>query len=136
MTARDDHTTAKQTLPPFAWSVFCVKNPTSVGAAGLTDPLPWSQALSRQLAAVNDKVNKQRGKYVARSGKVKTLEGAPLDTSLIAIMAFPSTEHAEAFVADPSYAPYAAARKGGSESRFQLIDDTDAAGTISYRTKA
>jgi uncharacterized protein (DUF1330 family) len=51
-------------------------------------------------------------------------------------MAFPSTKHAEAFVADPSYAPYAAARQGGSESRFQLIDDTDAAGTISYLTKA
>ena len=61
MTARDDHTTAthamQQTLPPFAWSEFKVKHPTSVGAAGLTDPLPWSLALSRQLAAVNDKVN-------------------------------------------------------------------------------
>jgi uncharacterized protein (DUF1330 family) len=51
-------------------------------------------------------------------------------------MTFPSTKHAEAFVADPAYAPFAAARKGGSESRFQLIDDTDAAGTISYLTKA
>jgi predicted transglutaminase-like cysteine proteinase len=58
MTAKDDHTTAMQkALPPFAWSEFKVKHPTSVGAAGLTDPLPWSQALSRQLAAVNSKVN-------------------------------------------------------------------------------
>jgi hypothetical protein len=28
-----------------------------------------------------------------------------------------------------------AARQGGSESRFQLIDDTDVAGTISYLIK-
>ena len=42
---------------------------------------------------------------------------------------------AEAFVADPAYAPYVAARQSGSESRFQLIDDTDVAGTISYLAK-
>jgi uncharacterized protein (DUF1330 family) len=44
-------------------------------------------------------------------------------------------EAAEAFVADPEYAPYAAARQGGSDSRFQLIDDTDLAGTIPYLPK-
>jgi hypothetical protein len=32
-------------------------------------------------------------------------------------------------------APYAAARQAGSESRFQLIDDTDVAGTIPYLPK-
>jgi uncharacterized protein (DUF1330 family) len=80
-------------------------------------------------------VHKHGGKYLARSGNVRTLEGAPLDTSLIAIIAFPSPKQAEAFVADPAYAPYIAARRRGSESRFQLIDDTDLAGTISYLTK-
>jgi uncharacterized protein (DUF1330 family) len=63
------------------------------------------------------------------------LEGKPLDTTLIALLQFPSAEAAEAFVTDPEYAPYAAARKGGSESRFQLIDDTDLAGTIPYLPK-
>ena len=87
-------------------------------------------------ASVHDIVHRHGGKYLSRSGNVKTLEGGPSDTSLIAIMVFPTTKQAEAFVADPSYAPYAAARQGGSESRFQLIDDTDAAGTISYLTKA
>ena len=87
-------------------------------------------------ASVHDIVHKHGGKYLSRSGNVKTLEGGPSDTSLIAIMAFPSTKNAEAFVADPAYAPYATARQGGSESRFQLIDDSDAAGTISYLTKA
>jgi uncharacterized protein (DUF1330 family) len=79
--------------------------------------------------------NKHGGRYLSRSGNVKTLEGTPPDTSLIAIMAFPSTKHAEAFVSDPAYAPYMAARKAGSESRFQLIDDSDLAGTISYLNK-
>ena len=84
---------------------------------------------------VHDIVHKHGGKYLSRSGNVKTVEGAPADVSLVAIMTFPSAKHAEAFVADPEYAPYGAARRQGSESRFQLIDDTDLAGTISYLTK-
>jgi uncharacterized protein (DUF1330 family) len=87
-------------------------------------------------ASVHELVHKHGGKYLARSGNVKTLEGKPLDTTLIAIMAFPSAQAAKAFVGDPQYAPFATARQGGSESRFQLIDDTDLAGTISYLPKA
>ena len=49
-------------------------------------------------ASVHDLVHKHGGKYLSRSGNVKTLEGAPLDTSLIAIMAFPSAKAAESFV--------------------------------------
>jgi len=86
-------------------------------------------------ASVHDIVHKHGGKYLSRSGNVKTLEGTPPDTSLIAIMAFPSIKDAEAFVADPAYAPYVAARRAGSESRFQLIDATDLAGTITYLNK-
>jgi uncharacterized protein (DUF1330 family) len=85
--------------------------------------------------SVHDLVHKHGGKYLARSGNVKTLEGKPLDTSLIAILQFPSGEAVNAFLTDPRYAPFAAARKDGSESRFQLIDDTDLAGTISYLPK-
>ena len=87
-------------------------------------------------ASVHDLVHKHGGKYLSRSGNVKTLEGAPLDTSLIAIMAFPSIKAAKSFVTDPAYTRYAAARRSGSESRFQLIDDTDLAGTVPYLAKA
>jgi uncharacterized protein (DUF1330 family) len=86
-------------------------------------------------ASVHDLVRKHGGKYLSRSGNVKTLEGKPLDTTLIAIMQFPSAKAAEGFVTDPQYAPYVAARQDGSESRFQLIDDTDLAGTIPYLPK-
>jgi uncharacterized protein (DUF1330 family) len=50
-------------------------------------------------------------------------------------MQFPTANAAEAFVNDPEYAPFVAARRRGSESRFQLIDDTDVAGTIPYLPK-
>lgn len=86
-------------------------------------------------ASVHELVHKHGGRYLSRSGQVKTLEGKPLETNLIAIMEFPSTAAAEAFVNDPDYAPFVAARRQGSESRFQLIDDTDLAGTIPYLRK-
>jgi uncharacterized protein (DUF1330 family) len=86
-------------------------------------------------ASAHGLVHKHGGKYLARSGNVKTLEGKPLDTSLIALMQFPTADAAQAFIADPNYAPLAAARKDGSDSRFQLIDDTDLAGTIPYLRK-
>jgi uncharacterized protein (DUF1330 family) len=86
-------------------------------------------------ASVHDLVHKHGGKYLSRSGNVKTLEGKPLDTTLIALIEFPSAKAVEAFVTDPKYAPFAASRRDGSESRLQLIDATDLAGTIPYLAK-
>jgi uncharacterized protein (DUF1330 family) len=86
-------------------------------------------------ASVHDIVHKHGGKYLSRSGNVKTLEGNPLDTTFIALLEFPSAEAVKAFATDPKYAPHAAARQAGSESRFQLIDDTDVAGTNSLSAK-
>jgi len=86
-------------------------------------------------ASVHELVHKHGGKYLSRSGKVKTLEGKPRETSLIALMAFPSATAAEAFVTDPNYAPFVRARQEGSDSQFQLIDDSDLAGTIPYLPK-
>jgi len=86
-------------------------------------------------ASVHDLVHKHGGRYLSRSANVKTLEGQPRDTTLIALMAFPSSGAAQAFVADPKYAPFVAARQKGSISEFQLIDDTDVAGTIPYLAK-
>jgi uncharacterized protein (DUF1330 family) len=86
-------------------------------------------------ASVHNLVHKHGGKYLSRSGNVTTLEGKPLDTTLIALLQFPSADAVKAFATDPKYAPYAAARQDGSESRFQLIDDTDLAGKIPYLPK-
>jgi uncharacterized protein (DUF1330 family) len=84
---------------------------------------------------VHNLVHKHGGKYLSRCGNVKTLEGKPLDTTVIALLEFPSAEAVQAFATDPQYAPYAAARQAGSDSRLQLLDDTDVAGTISYLRK-
>jgi uncharacterized protein (DUF1330 family) len=86
-------------------------------------------------ASVHELVHKHGGKYLSRSRNVKTLEGKPLDTTFIALLEFPSAEAVQAFATDPKYAPYAKARQAGSESRLQLIDDTDVAGTIPYLPK-
>jgi uncharacterized protein (DUF1330 family) len=85
---------------------------------------------------VHDIVHRHGGRYLSRTGNVKTLEGEPLDTDLIALIEFPTKDAVTAFATDPLYAPFAAARRSGSNSRLQLIDDADLAGTISYLNKA
>jgi uncharacterized protein (DUF1330 family) len=87
-------------------------------------------------ASVHDIVHKHGGKYLARSGNVKTLEGKPSSSTLIALIEFPSADAVRAFLSDPDYAPFAAARQAGSDSKIQLIDDTDLASIISYLPKA
>jgi uncharacterized protein (DUF1330 family) len=86
-------------------------------------------------ASVHDLVHKHGGKYLARSGNVQTLEGKARDTTMIALLEFPSAAAVEAFAGDPAYAPFAAARQRGSESRLELIDNSDLAGTIAYLPK-
>ena len=83
-------------------------------------------------AHVHEIAAKHGGKYLSRSGNIDVLEGEPQEATLIALIQFPDKASAKAFASDPEYAPFAKARKDGSESRFQLIDDTDIAGTIPY----
>jgi uncharacterized protein (DUF1330 family) len=82
--------------------------------------------------SVHGLVHKHGGKYLARSGNVETLEGKPLDTTMVALIEFASADALKAFANDPDYAPFAAARRHGSQSRLRLIDNTDLAGTIDY----
>jgi len=86
-------------------------------------------------AKVHDIVHKHGGKYLSRSGNITTIEGEGLDTTLIALIKFPSMEAVQDFANDPSYAPYGQARAAGSVSRLHVIDDTDLAGSIPYLEK-
>ena len=86
-------------------------------------------------AHVHDIVHRHGGKYLSRSANITTVEGEGLDTTLIALLQFPSREAVQAFASDPDYAPYSKARQEGSISRFHVIDDTDVAGTIPYLPK-
>ncbi len=86
-------------------------------------------------ANVHDIVHKYGGKYLSRSGNITVVEGEAPDSSLIALLEFPSMEAAQAFAGSPEYAPYGAARQAGSISCLRVIDDTDLAGAIDYLPK-
>lgn len=81
---------------------------------------------------VHKLVEKHGGRYLSRSGNIETIEGAAKDSTLIAILEFPTREALDSFAADPDYAPYGQARQSGSVSNFHVIHDTDIAGAIPY----
>jgi uncharacterized protein (DUF1330 family) len=86
-------------------------------------------------ANVHDIIHNHGGKYLNRSGNIRTIEGEGLETTLVALLEFPSMEAVLSFANDPAYAKYRQACQAGSISRFHVIDDTDVAGTIPYLPK-
>lgn len=86
-------------------------------------------------AAVHDIAARHGGRYLSRSGNIKTLEGLDTGSTLIALIEFPDMGSLQAFVDDPDYAPHAEARKAGSKSHFRAIDDTDIAGAVPWLPK-
>jgi len=58
-----------------------------------------------------------------------------LPIMLISLLEFPTLEAAQGFAGDPDYAGYGQSRRNGSVSKFNIIDDTDVAGTIPYLAK-
>lgn len=86
-------------------------------------------------AEVHKIVEAHGGRYLSRSGRIEVLEGEPKDSTLIAVIAFPSTAAVRAFLDDPAYRPHREARRTGSDSRLHLIDDGDLAGEIPYLAK-
>jgi len=86
-------------------------------------------------AKVHDIAARHGGRYLSRSGNITTLEGDPPHADVVALVQFPSVDAARGFAEDPEYAPFAAARKAGTESRLFVIDDTDLAGGVPYLPK-
>ena len=83
-------------------------------------------------ANVHQIVERHGGRYLSRSGRITRLEGEDSNSTLIAILEFPSEEALRNFTQDPAYAPYCKARREGSRSSFRMIDDSDVAATIPY----
>ena len=71
-------------------------------------------------------VHAHGGKYLARTMNHERLEGDGEDSGLRVIIEWPSKAAAEAFMADPAYAPQLAARTAGSVSHHFLVEGTDA----------
>jgi uncharacterized protein (DUF1330 family) len=65
------------------------------------------------------------GKYIARTSNHETLEGDGEEAALRIIIAWPSTQVAKTFMADPAYLPLLKARTQGSVSHHVLIEGMD-----------
>ena len=87
-------------------------------------------------ARVHEIAERHGGRYLSRSGNITALEGDPPHADVVALIQFPSVDAARAFADDPEYAPFAEARKAGTDSRLFVIDDTDLAGGVPYLPKA
>jgi uncharacterized protein (DUF1330 family) len=73
--------------------------------------LAWAEAYQANVPAI---MERHGGGFVAVSDHVKRYEGTGSDPDRAALMMFPSVEAIEAFVTDPEYAPYRAARVAAS----------------------
>lgn len=88
--------------------------------------------LPNYAANVHEIVEKHGGKYLSRTKNITTVEGEGLDTTIVAIIQFPSMIALQNFAGDPEYTQYREARQAGSITRLHILDDSDAAGTIPY----
>lgn len=77
------------------------------------------------IGPANRLVAKHGGTYLARTATHSQIEGADTPAALRIVIQWPSREAAEAFMADPEYAPHLAARTAGSESYHFLVDARD-----------
>ena len=79
------------------------------------------------IANVTKLVHKHGGKYLARTGSVKRLEGDGGDPGTVIIVEYPSQEAAMAFYQDPEYQPHLQARLAGSAGEYLLVAGKDSA---------
>jgi len=86
-------------------------------------------------ANVHNIVEKHGGKYLSRTDKITTVEGQGLDTSIVALIQFPSMQALQNFASDPEYDQYRDARQAGSVTRLHILEGKDVAGTIPYLPK-
>lgn len=73
--------------------------------------LAWAAAYQANVPAI---MQRHGGAFAAVSDCVKRYEGKGPYPDRAALMTFPSMEAIEAFVTDPDYAPYRAARRASS----------------------
>ncbi|MGF1695383.1 DUF1330 domain-containing protein [Vibrio kyushuensis] len=70
-------------------------------------------------------VAKHGGKYLARTGNHKQMEGDRESPALCVILEWPSKEAAERFMEDPAYGPHFKARTEGAVNQHVFIEGKD-----------
>jgi uncharacterized protein (DUF1330 family) len=83
----------------------------------VTDP----EAFERYRLAVPPLIAKHGGRYLVRGGETHVLEG-DRPWQRVVVLEFPSRAQAEAFYADPDYAPLLALRLGCTRSEMVMVD--------------
>ncbi len=83
----------------------------------VTDPEKYRDYMALSPAAIE----KHGGRFLARGGKVVTLEGAPEERRVV-IVAFPSLEAARTFYDSPEYREARAARAEAADAQFFVVE--------------
>ena len=81
------------------------------------DPEKYQEYVSR----VPPFVEKYKGRYHVRGGKVETKEGTWHPQRLV-VIEFPTKDQAQAFLEDPDYQPIAAIRHATATSNMVLVE--------------
>ena len=71
----------------------------------------WAEAYQANVPAI---MQRHGGEFLTISDQVERLEGTGPNPDRAALMTFPSVEAVKAFVTDPDYSPYRAARLAAS----------------------
>jgi uncharacterized protein (DUF1330 family) len=83
----------------------------------ITDPAAYED-YRKQVPAV---IARYGGKYIARGGKVESLEGG-WSPKRIAVVEFPSMEQALKFYRSPEYAPLIKIRQKASRGKLVIVE--------------
>lgn len=89
----------------------------AIAEVSITNP-DW---IPEYMANVSAIIEKNGGKYIARTQEVDLLEGDGDVHETSVILEFPSKEAAYAFYKGEEYKPFLDARIAGSKSRFYII---------------
>ena len=88
-----------------------------IGEIEVTDAAVYEDYRKQVLAVVQ----KYGGRFIARGGKVETLEGAP-PAKRVVVLEFPSFEQAQKWYRSSEYAPLIALRQRASRGKLVLVE--------------
>lgn len=96
----------------------------------MTDP-SWVADYVRETTRI---VEARGGRYLARTARVRRLEGEREARTIFLLIEWPSAEVAEEFYESEEYRPYREARAAGSTGEFFLVAGEDVNGVARIRS--
>jgi len=93
----------------------------AIAEMDITDP-SW---IREYVANVTGMVERRGGRYLARTGKVRKIEGERAPAQVSVIIEWPSKEVAAEFYESDEYRPYREGRRAGAKNEFVLVAGED-----------